>query len=100
MNDLDLIRELAPDERLPGVNELASARGRLTAAIATEVSGGAAQRTAQQAQAQAQAQAPGRRTAAGPPGAPPVRSRWSARRLVFVSVAATAIAAGVAAALI
>ena len=26
MNDLDLIRELAPDERLPGVTELASAR--------------------------------------------------------------------------
>ena len=98
MNDLDLIRELAPEERLPGVTELASARSRLTAAIATEVSGGAAQRTAQQAQAQAQA--PGRRTAARPPGAPPVRSRWSARRLVFVSVAATAIAAGVAAALI
>lgn len=94
MNDLDLIRELAPDERLPGVPELASARGRLATAIATEVTGRAAKRTAPQTQA------PGRRAAAGPPGAPRVRSRWSARRLVFVSVAATAIAAGVAAALI
>jgi hypothetical protein len=94
MNDLDLIRELAPDERLPGVGELASARGRLAAAIATEVTDGPAQRTAWQTQA------PGRRAAAGPPGAPRVRSRWSARRLVFASVAATAIAAGVAAALI
>ena len=65
MNDLDLIRELAPDERLPGVTELASARGRLTAAIATEVSSGAAQRTAQQAQAR-----PRHRAGALPPGHP------------------------------
>jgi hypothetical protein len=94
MNDLELIKELAPDERLPGVGELASARGRLAAAIATEVPDGAAQRTVRQTQA------PGRRAAARPPGAPRVRSRWSARRLVFVSVAAATIAAGVAAALI
>ena len=94
MNDLELIKELAPDERLPGVGELASARGRLAAAIATEVPDGAAQRTVRQTQA------PGRGAAARPPGAPRVRSRWSARRLVFVSVAAATIAAGVAAALI
>ncbi len=62
MNDLDLIKELAPDERLPGVGELASARGRLAAAIATEVTDGAAQRPARQTQA------PGKRAAAGPPG--------------------------------
>jgi hypothetical protein len=92
MNDLDLIRELAPDEHLPGAGELAPARGRLAAAIATEVTGGAAQRATRQA--------PDRRAPAGSPGAPRVRSRWSARRLVFVSVAATAIASGVAAALI
>jgi hypothetical protein len=48
MNDLELIKELAPDERLPGVGELASARGRLAAAIATEVPDGAAQRTVRQ----------------------------------------------------
>lgn len=98
MNDLDLIRELAPDEHLPGAGELAPARGQLAAAIAKEVTGGAAQRTAWQVQARLRA--PGRRTAAGPSGAPRVRSRWSARRLVFVGIAATTVAAGVAAALI
>jgi hypothetical protein len=36
MNDLDLIAELRPESRLPGPAELASARGRLTGAIAFE----------------------------------------------------------------
>jgi hypothetical protein len=92
MNDLDLIRELAPDEPLPGAGELAPARSQLAAAIATEVAAGPGKRTAGPA-------APGRHTA-GPPSLPRARSRWSAPRRVLVGVAATAIAASMAAALI
>jgi hypothetical protein len=39
MNDLNLIRNLCPDDRLVGSAELASARGRLTDAIAAEIWG-------------------------------------------------------------
>jgi hypothetical protein len=76
MNDMDLIRGLRPGVPLPDAGELAPARSQLSAAIATEIS------------------------AASAHGAQPRRSSWRPRRLALASVAATAVAAGVAAALI
>jgi hypothetical protein len=75
MNDMDLIRELRPGVPLPDAAELAPARSQLAAAIATEIS-------------------------AHPRSVPARRSLRPSRRLALAGVAVTAVAAGVAAALI
>lgn len=92
MTDLDLIRELRPAEPLPDTSQLAPARGRLTDAITAEL-------------AQALTPAPGRHfiddeRKVGLPPVIPARTVWSRRRLALATVALTAAAAGVAAAVL
>ncbi len=55
MTDLDVVTELRPEIPLPALGSLGPARKRLLAAIAAEVAGGAARRTARQTRRTAQA---------------------------------------------
>jgi len=92
MTDLDLIRELRPAEPLPDARQLTPARGRLTDAITAEL-------------AQALTPAPDRHSIdderrVGLPPVIPARTVWSRRRLALATVALTAAAAGVAAAVL
>jgi hypothetical protein len=92
MTDLDLIRELRPAEPLPDARRLAPARGRLTDAITAEL-------------AQALAPASAHRFVDDQRGvaSPPVTSGRTVRprrRLALATVALTAAAAGVAAAVL
>jgi hypothetical protein len=91
MNDLDLIRELTPEARLPGHGELAPARGRLTAAIAAErASGGAPGPSSSGEERSRPAGTRARRSPAS----------WRARRPALVALAAAVTAAAVATALV
>jgi hypothetical protein len=96
MNDLDLIRDLRPAERLAGLDELAPARGQLAAAIATEISAEAGRGNARRRPA-----VTGHPAGAGG-GAAGDRSTWPAgrRRLALAGVAVAAVAAAVAAILV
>jgi hypothetical protein len=87
MNDLDLITQLQPDEPLAGARELAPARGRLTDAIAAELSPAQAPAVVHPIFEQQRPTSP----------AAPSRPVRPGRRRAFAIVALTAAAAGVAA---
>lgn len=94
MNDLDLIASLTPDAPLPGPDELAPTRDRLTAAIRATIS---TQRPAGAPVPSSPATDLPRRAAAGWRGRGHLRLRWPARRLALTAGGAAAVVAAIAA---
>ena len=90
MNDLGLIAGLRPDERLADARELATARTRLTDAIAAEMSPARAPAAPHSIYPKLEVESP----------LAPARSVRPRRRLALAGVALAAAAAGVAAAVL
>jgi hypothetical protein len=88
MTDIDLIRDLRPEVKLPGPLELAGARGRLTAAIGAERAGGIAPDLTPGPAAPG---ASGSRHVRGRRS--PRRALWVPRRLALAGLAAAIVAA-------
>lgn len=93
MNDLDLITGLIPDSALPGPEDLAPARDRLTAVIRTTIS---AERTAGAPVPLSPAMNPRRTAAYGRRRTPQLWLRWPGRRLALTTCAALAAVTAIA----